>query len=214
MTTDEKSKSNADLTAAELTEQFPTAHSLQNKLLYLQQTVDPKLRLFSREQWSAAYSDHRISIRLFLAERFSFHFTREQQALLYDLNWRPQSRDGFVSIAHCQALGGFSFSARAHGFDMEELHRISVPILNRTASEAELALCPRREFLWCAKEAGFKALSEQVTVITDLVCTDWQSHFENQIWSYRLISHKTLDLELNKGFIFLDQNILYALYFR
>lgn len=191
-----------------------TAHSLQNKILFIQHALDPKLRIILNADWGSEQPDYRKEIRDYLGEKFSAHFSLQEQAWLADLNRRPIPQDGHLSISHCRRLGGFCFSQFEVGFDVEEISRISVPLINRTAPENEKTQAPRPEFLWSAKEAGFKALSDQLQTITQIECTEWQSHFENQVFSFRLKSSKTLDLLHNKGFIFSDSDFLFAVFFK
>lgn len=190
--------------------------SLESKILFIQSSVDKKLRLILDTKWSSKNQNYRQEIRTFLASHFSAHFSREQLAQLSDLNRRPEASDVFISISHCALLGGFALSQFKVGFDVEESSRISQNILKRVCAEEELQACPKTEFLWVAKEAGFKALSQTNTalVIGDLQCSDWQSYFENQVFSFRLKSKKTLDFGLNKGFIFSEELCLYALFFK
>jgi hypothetical protein len=190
--------------------------SLLNKISYIQNSIDENFRLILETSWNSKNSEHRNEIRKCLSTKFSTHFSREQLALLNDLNWLPQASDGFVSISHCRVFGGFAFSKFKCGFDVEEIKRISSDILKRTSDPEELRTTPKTEFLWVAKESGFKSLSEadSALVISDLICTSWQSHYENQIFSFRLKSKKTLDFSLNKGFIFSDSDCLFSIYFK
>lgn len=190
--------------------------SLESKILFIQSSVDKNFRLILDTKWNSANLNYRRDIRNCMATQFSSHFSREQLAKLNDLNWRPEASDGYISISHCRALGGFTFSKYKNGFDVEETSRISLDILKRTSSETELHACPRPEFLWVAKESGFKALSSTCSdlVITDLVCGEWQSQFENQIFSFRLTSEKTLDFGLNKGFIFSEGSCLFSIFLK
>jgi|GEM_PF-2455142 len=198
------------------------ALSLEKKILYIQSSVDQKFRLILNTQWNSKQPNYRQEIRQGLARSFSEHFSREQLAKLNDLNWRPKGSDAFISISHCSLLGGFALSQFKLGFDVEEEKRILPDVLKRVSSESELQECPKIEYLWVAKEAGFKAQSQDdtsvnsttVPLITDLHCYDWQSCFENQVYSFRLKSEKTLDLSLNKGFIFSEGPCLYGLYFK
>lgn len=199
-----------------------TPATLESKILYIQTSMDPKLRLILNADWGAQQPNYRQNIRSVLSSKFSNRFSREQLAMLNDLNWIPRCSDGFVSISHCKALGGFSFSQLPHGFDVEEKSRISLEILNRTCSEVERAECGENmlQRLWVAKESGLKAHSAgyrqqsgQELLLTDLICTGWQSHFENQIFSFRLTSEKTLEFTHNRGFIFQHDNCLFSLYF-
>lgn len=190
--------------------------SLETKILYIQSSVDENFRLILDKKWGSANSDYRSAIRSCLARDFSNHFSRAQLAQLNDLNWLPQASDGSVSISHCEQFGGFAYSKFKAGFDVEVISRISARILKRTATEAEITACPVPEFLWVAKEAGFKALSDTdpTLVISDFVCFDWYSHIENQVFSFRLKSQKTLDFGLNRGFIFSEGVCLFAIFLK
>ena len=194
---------------------------LLSKVSYIQNSIDENFKLILNPEWNAKTQNHRVQIREFIDKNFTSRFSREQLALLYDLNWIPQAKQGFFSISHCNSLGGFSFSNFCHGFDVEEISRISVDILKRTCREAEMKECPRPEFLWVAKEAGIKALSpnkgyhrsDKALVVTDLTACDWNSHFENKVFSFRLKSSKALDFKLNKGFIFFEGDKFFCIYF-
>ncbi|AGH94417.1 4'-phosphopantetheinyl transferase superfamily protein [Pseudobdellovibrio exovorus] len=192
--------------------------SLQSKILFIQQSIDPKMRLVLNPEWSSANPNYRSEIRGFLASKFSVHFSREQLALLADLNWIPQASRGFFSISHCRRVGGFSYSEKPHGFDVEEVRRISVDVLKRVCTSEEFAeATDHPEHLWVAKEAGLKSFLDATAIpllVSDLTCTQWSSHYENQIFGFRLKSAKTLDFCLNQGFIFSHEEALYSLYFR
>ncbi len=190
--------------------------SIAKKILYIQSSIDEEFRLVVNDQWNSTQNDHRIKIRNFIEENFTSRFNRQQLAWLNDLNMLPAAADGYFSIAHCKTVGGFTYSKHPHGFDVEQTSRISTDIIQRTASAKEQAAAPLLQFLWVGKEAGFKALSATRAdlVITDLLCTEWQSHFENQVFSFRLNSLKTLDLGLNKGFIFSEADNLFCIFFR
>ena len=190
--------------------------SIEKKILYIQSSVDEEFRLVVNDQWKSTESDHRSKIRNCIEENFTSRFNRQQLAWLNDLNRLPQAEDGFFSIAHCKTLGGFTYSKHPHGFDVEQSSRISTDIIQRTASAKEQAAAPHLSFLWVGKEGGYKALSSTRAdlVITDLLCTEWQSHFENQVFSFRLNSLKTLDFGLNKGFIFSEADNLFCIYFK
>lgn len=197
-----------------------TSAPLPSKILFIQQSVDSKMRLVLNPGWSSIHPNYRHDIREFLASKFSVHFSREQLALLADLNWIPQASRGYFSISHCKSVGGFSYSEKPHGFDVEETRRISVDVLKRICTSDELQeVGDHPEYLWVAKEAGLKAFSstwktaENPLLVSDLVCTEWSSHYENQIFGFRLKSSKTLDFSLNQGFIFSHEDCLYSLYF-
>lgn len=190
--------------------------SLETKVLYIQSSLDENFRLILDKNWASKNQNHRNEIRNCLVEKFTNHFSRAQLARLNDLTWIPEASDGHVSISHCEQLGGFAYSKFKIGFDIEVITRISSRILKRTAAITEIEACPVPEFLWVAKEAGFKALSSGVTglFLFDLECFDWQSHIENQVFSFRLKSKKTLDFGLNKGFIFSEGVCLFAVFLK
>ena len=195
--------------------EFSTA-DLLSKISYIQNTIDPELKLVLNPEWNSKNTNHRLAIRRCMEEKFTAHFSREQLAWLNDLNWLPEARNGYFSISHSSRMGGFSYSQFVHGFDIEETRRISHEIIKRTSTEDEVKQALRLEFLWVAKEAGFKALSDSdpALVISDLICFDWHSHIENQVFSFRLKSQKTLDFGLNKGFIFSEGVCLFAIFLK
>lgn len=196
--------------------------SLLEKISYIQSSIDPEFKMVLNPAWNSGVKDYRLHIRQSLAEKFTSKFTREELALLNDLNWVPEAENGFFSISHSRSLGGFTFSQYKHGFDTEDIRRISKDILRRTCFETEIQKCPRIEFLWVAKEAGVKAFSgvtgytrpSEPLVVTNLWASDWNSHFENKVFSFRLNSSKTLDFGHNKGFIFLEGEKLFCTYFK
>lgn len=189
---------------------------LEEKLKAMHILVDPTLQIVVSENWNSTIRDYRALIRHYLGDNYAPHFTREQWAQLYDLNWVPDAMKGFFSISHNQTIGGFSYSEMKHGFDVELKKRISTAILKRTSNEIEYMNAPEPEFLWVAKESGFKALGTPTNnlLLPDLICLDWESHSEKNIWSFRIKSQKTLDFRQNRGFIFSENEILYSIYYQ
>ncbi|MBC7740632.1 MAG: hypothetical protein H7061_00445 [Bdellovibrionaceae bacterium] len=189
---------------------------LDGKLQGMHELVDPTLQIVVSENWNSTIRDYRALIRHHLGDNYAPHFTREQWAQLYDLNWVPDAMKGFFSISHNQTIGGFSYSEIKHGFDVEQRKRISTAILKRTSNDSEYQKAPVPEFLWVAKESAFKALNGAggTLLLPDLICVDWHSHYEKDIWSFRINSEKTLDFRHNKGFIFSENDILYSIYYQ
>ena len=194
---------------------LPTVN-LDQKLSLIHQLVDPSLQIVVSNKWNSTEREYRALIRHHLGDNYAPHFTREQWAQLYDLNWLPEALKGHFSISHNQVVGGFSYSEMKHGFDVEVKSRISTAIIKRTSNEIEYLNAPVPEFLWVAKESAFKALSNAETnlILPDLICLDWNSHSENQIWSFRINSVKTLDLRHNRGFIFQENGILFSIFYQ
>lgn len=183
---------------------------------YIQTFVDSSFQLVIRPEWGSTQPNYRTEIRNYLSEYFSSHFTRQQLAQLPDLNHRPEATTGFFSISHAQQWGGLSYSLQRHGLDIENKKRISQQILRRTSTEKELTYAPQPELLWVAKESAFKALSHQDPnlMITGIECTDWDSHNENKLWTFRINLQKTLDLSRNLGFIFSSEDHLFSIYYQ
>jgi phosphopantetheinyl transferase (holo-ACP synthase) len=184
-----------------------------------EQLEDDDLHIFVKPEWSSENANHRIKIREHLAKVDSSYFTRQQLAELYDLNQRPRAAEGFVSISHCPRAGGYSFSKYKHGFDIEDIRRITDPIILRTSTEDEQKTVPHLKFLWVAKEAAFKALSDSVSqeqklVVTDLICKNWLQTTALDIWSFQIKSEKNFSFEQNIGFVFSSPELLFAIYFK
>ena len=121
---------------------------------------------------------------------------------------------GFISISHCHLIGGYSFSTFQNGFDVEEVSRISDPIILRTTSEKERAAVPHIKMLWVAKEAAFKGLGKsQPSVITDLSCINWTPTEDPEIYSFQIASAKPIEFQRNQGFIMSSPLLLFGVYF-
>ncbi len=193
----------------------------KNTISFIQNKInDSDLCFVLSKDYGASQPKHRENIRKHLEEDFSSHFSREQLAVLPDLNQIPTASDGYFSISHNQQIGGFSYSKHQHGFDVETINRISNSIIQRTSSEPERASAPNTKFLWVAKESALKALSSRDRnlnskfLITDLICYDWQSYTNTDICSFKIKSDKPLKQNLNLGFIFLSEDMLFSIYFK
>ena len=189
----------------------------ENKLNFIRNEVGDRDFNFDLSKKFSSTKDHyRENIRTQLITEYSSFFNRTQSANLSDLTIIPEASVGYFSISHCQTVGGFSYSQLIHGFDAEVISRISNPIINRTSSESERNEAPDIKFLWVAKEAAFKAYgrTHSQLVMTDLLCEKWQSHSETGLYSYRIKSEKTLDGKTNRGFLFSEEDVLLAVYFR
>lgn len=178
------------------------------------QIQDPRFKITVNAAWSSNQADSRVKIRHHMADVDTSYFNRLQWAQLYDLNQRPFSDMGFLSISHCHLLGGYSFSTFQHGFDVEEISRISDPIILRTSSEKERNLAPQIKMLWVAKEAAFKGMREsQPAVITDLNCILWEPTADPSIYSFQISTAKPITFQRNKGFVMNTPFLLFAVYF-
>lgn len=174
------------------------------------------LAFYLSEEFASTTLNYRENIRSELGSTHSFRFSRQQLANLNDLQTLPEASDGFFSISHCPLLGGFSFSNFKHGFDLESVDRISKPIILRTCTSDEVYEAPNPKYLWVAKESAVKAMSTRRNefVVTDFQTENWKSHFETEVFSYRINSLKTLDFGINKGFVFSEKDILFGIFFK
>ncbi len=182
---------------------------------YIQSQIqDPRFKITLNAAWSSSQADSRIKIRHHLADVDTSYFNRLQWAQLYDLNQRPTSDLGFLSISHCHLIGGYSFSTFQNGFDIEETNRISDPIIMRTSSEKERASAPYLKLLWVAKESAFKGMGKaQPPVITDLSCINWQGSDDPQIHSFQISTAKPTAFQRNQGFVMSTPFLLFSVYF-
>ena len=189
----------------------------EKKLSFIQNQIkDPELKFDLSKNFKSTLTAYRENIRAHLSAHYSSYFSRQQLGELADLNIIPESSRGFFSISHCQSVGGFSYSNFPHGLDIEVLLRISNPVILRTTSNQERSLAPDSKFLWVAKEAAFKAYGRinNNFVITDFICEKWVSHSETGVHSFRITSEKTLASKINQGFLFSEEDVLVAIYFK
>lgn len=179
------------------------------------QIQDPQFKITLNSAWSSSQADFRVKIRHHMADVDTSYFNRLQWAQLYDLNQRPSSDLGFISISHCHLVGGYSFSTFQNGFDIEETNRISDPIILRTSSDKERSEAPYIKLLWVAKEAAYKGMGEsQPAVITDLSCNNWQTSEEDaDIYSFQIHTGRPIAFQHNKGFVMKTSFLLISVYF-
>lgn len=176
---------------------------------------DPEFKFSLSTDWSSEKPDHRVKIREHLADVDSAYFSKLQWAQLYDLNQRPEPIQGSVSISHCHLIGGYSYSSLGCGFDVEDVRRISDPVIMRTSSEEEISKSPHIKMLWVSKEAAFKALSETPKLlVTDLFCHSWIESEDPLIWLFQIRSKKEVPREYNKGFVMSTPLLLMSVYFK
>lgn len=178
------------------------------------QIQDPHFKITLNPAWSSSQAESRIKIRHHMADVDTSYFNRLQWAQLYDLNQRPASDMGFLSISHCHLMGGYSFSTFQNGFDIEEANRISDPIILRTSSDKERASAPHIKMLWVAKESAYKGMGDsQPAVITDLNCINWQASEDPAIYSFQITTAKPIAFQRNQGFVMNTPFLLFSVYF-
>ena len=105
----------------------------------------------------------------------------------YDFDWntllkigeKPYCPFAGLSISHCHHLGAFLFSFDSSisiGFDMEDQHRITKKLIHRISSKQEINQAPSPSFLWTAKEASLKCLSNNQSplLLSDCLISHWK----------------------------------------
>lgn len=134
----------------------------------------------SHSGWGSENEGHREKIRLNLQNALAKAGAQDLE-LITDLKKAPRPANYSVSISHTKGFGAWLVCERPNriGFDIENAARISKEICARVSSETEMQEAPRFEFLWCAKEAYYKALEkDQPAIITPLRISGWEKHKE------------------------------------
>ena len=138
------------------------------------------------QTWGAQHATARHAIRESI-KGSSSDWNTDDIAMLNDLSHPPRPFHRSVSISHTHDFGGwFSVPRPAQiGWDIEVEARIKDQIIERVCSKEEIAACPKKAFLWGAKEAFFKALEdEQPEVVTQLTIADWTA-VAPDLWTWR-----------------------------
>ena len=96
-----------------------------------------------------------------------------------DLETAPQLKNWSTSVSHTKGFGGWVATQRPLriGLDFEVADRIKTSTVERIATADEIAQAPDTRFLWCAKEALYKALeADQPVAVTQLTIGNWEPH--------------------------------------
>lgn len=133
---------------------------------WIRENQDPTLTLKVERKWSSIYTDNRLLLRKDLFKRF-------QHPSLLNLEEVPKNLDQNVSISHCPVYGGYVISDRPVGFDLEQLKRVSLPLVKRICDEKELELLEdhqeNRAIFWSTKESAYKAMRKTEGQITEII---------------------------------------------
>jgi 4'-phosphopantetheinyl transferase EntD len=130
----------------------------------------------SLPEWGAEIQGHREKIRTALKTALLEAGEAEHESLT-DLKRPPRPAKFSVSISHTQGFGAWIACARPHriGLDIENRARIKREIVERVSTAFELSAAPHFEYLWCAKEAYYKAMeSDQPSTISELEISNWK----------------------------------------
>lgn len=169
-------------------------------------------------EFSSQQNNHRALIREHIVKNYDANLSAQEKINIQNLDLLPQSEKLFFSISHNQNAGGYTASSLEHGFDIELSSRISEKIVTRVSTTAEVNEAPDYKFLWCAKEAAYKALdftkSDANLIVSDFEIYDWASQNKTGLWCYRVRSDKTLELKRNTGFLFVVNEQIFSIYFK
>ncbi len=142
---------------------------------------EPRLLAGQSAEWGAEQSSYRQKIRAGAEARLK-EAGENDVAAIKNLNAHPRPANWSLSISHTKGLGAWIASPRpVHaGLDIEVGDRISQAVIARVCGNQEIKSAPQPEFLWCAKEAYFKALeNHQPPTIAQLEISRWKKLGEN-----------------------------------
>lgn len=147
---------------------------------------------------NSAQLHHRQTLRQLLKSQLSLHGFKDTTSVL-NLEKRPTHPQLSLSLSHSlsASLIGWTPLPFLIGVDIEATDRLSPAVIQRISSPAELKDAPDSRFVWCAKEAAFKALSPSWPVISDISITSWEKR-DATTWKFRVRipkSDKTIDGE-------------------
>ena len=139
----------------------------------------------------------------------------EQKQSLLTLNTPPQVPFVSLSLSHCALAGGFIISPSAHlslGFDLEQNGRAKEKTVLRISNQDELNQSPSASFLWSAKEAAYKSLSQYQnhTHIKQIAVFNWHhvpsERETTKVYDYQFTSENTN--KRGKGYICFIEDIV------
>lgn len=93
-----------------------------------------------------------------------------------DLSTPPTHDAVHLSLTHAADVSAFAWVNRPAkvGIDIEILERIQPPVIQRVSSPIEIHAAPDMRYLWPAKEAVFKAHSDQLKIVGDIHIESWK----------------------------------------
>lgn len=146
------------------------ADDLSQLMTRLQQLI-PDLKGEFHTKFASDQVDHRRAIRHSLKTALA-----PNDNSIEDLSKLPRPTGWSVSISHCRSFGGWIGipQPRRIGLDFENYSRINNGLVERICQKWELQRAPDPAFLWCAKEAYYKALGrDQPVTVSQIYIDDW-----------------------------------------
>ena len=168
------------------------------------------LELTVKKDWRATVSEHRSLIRHGFLERHAMEITDRVEFLNLDLI--PVLNRNFISISHSISEGGYAFSNLPVGFDLIERSRLNEKVLARVSTSKEILAAADPCYLWPAKEAVFKACSDQLSNISEIHIEVWKNLGENLFSFESQFKNKNGVVTTRSGFVFEKSDVLYGLY--
>lgn len=193
------------------------AQKIISEITVLDDILEISLMLI--DKFNSQEKNYRLAIRNKIIELHISELSSEDIFNLQNLSAPPQLNEKFVSISHCQSLGGFIMSSQPVGFDIEEITRIKPDVIQRISQDVEIKSAPQLFYLWPAKEAAFKALSlhrkDKPTVASNLRIQSWKEIKSNfgSFYSFDGYHSENLNLKQGHGYVFHDSTHISSIFF-
>lgn len=170
------------------------------------------LEITVTKEWRSTASEHRSLIRQGFLDRHAMEI--EDRVEFLNLDHIPVLKRNFLSISHSTSEGGYAFSNLPVGFDLIERSRLKENILARVSTSKEILSAVDPCYLWPAKEAVFKACSDQLSFISEIHIEVWKKLGENFFGFESQFKNKNGTITTSSGFVFEKSEVLYGLYLR
>lgn len=188
--------------------------SFQKTIAAIHQVLpSSNLSFYIDSNFSSQNKNHRLLIRQHLVKTQAHCInSAEEKENILNLDLLPQLKSVYISISHNSEFGGYVVSPQPIGFDLELLTRIKKNIVERVCTNEDILKCPRYEYLWGAKEACFKLISQNPDIFAPISAL---SEINDLVWSkvdddlYQFFT--TYKSRKIQGLIGVEQNILFSI---
>lgn len=170
------------------------------------------LEITVKKDWRSTASEHRSLIRQGFLDRHAMEV--EDRVEFLNLDQIPVLKRNFLSISHSITEGGYAFSNLPIGFDLIERDRLNENVLARVSTPTEILAAVDTSYLWPAKEAVFKACSDQLFFISEIHIEAWKKLGENLFGFESQFKNKNGTITTSSGFVFEKFDVLYGIYLR
>lgn len=154
----------------------------------IKSSLPSSLCLYFLPELTSYTSNHRFLLReKIIPQLLRLEQTVDKKQIL-DLTQRPTTAQKNISLSHSQTGSGFAIIDKNFliGFDVESKSRLNTNLIKRISSSLEITKCPDERFLFCAKEATWKALNElyKIPTLSHIETTHWQQ-LKSQWYQYQ-----------------------------